>query len=201
MREPDAIRALVEADPVVLLELAAAIAEHGRVPNERVTELANEHVSRLVDADKGRMRAAIEQMLVGTQIDIALEWVHEAGILRVLFPELEATVDLVQEEGRQHKDVWAHTKQVVKQTVRRPLVRWAALLHDIGKVPTRTFTEHGVHFHGHAEVGARMFDKVSQRFTFARDERQAIRFLVKHHLRTNQYGDQWTDSAVRRFHR
>jgi poly(A) polymerase len=97
--------------------------------------------------------------------------------------------------------VWAHTKQVVRQTVRRPLVRWAALLHDIGKVPTRTFTEHGVHFHGHAEVGARMFDKVSQRFAFARDERHTIRFLVKHHLRTNQYGDQWSDSAVRRFHR
>jgi poly(A) polymerase len=80
-------------------------------------------------------------------------------------------------------------------------VRWAALLHDIGKVPTRTFTKEGVHFHGHAEVGARMFDKIHGRFAFARDERQTIRFLVKHHLRTNQYSEQWTDSAVRRFHR
>lgn len=200
-REPDAVRGLVEADPVVLLELAAAVADHGRVPTERVTQLAIEHAPRLVDADKARLRAAIEQLLVGTQVDIALEWLHAAAILPLLFPELDATVDLVQETGRQHKDVWAHTKQVVKQAVRRPLVRWAALLHDIGKVPTRTFTEHGVHFHGHAEVGARMFDKVSQRFAFARDERQTIRFLVKHHLRTNQYGDQWSDSAVRRFHR
>src|SRR5262249_52046929 len=39
------------------------------------------------------------------------------------------------------------------------------------------------------------------RFAFSRDERQTIRFLIKHHLRTNQYSDQWTDSAVRRFHR
>jgi poly(A) polymerase len=122
-------------------------------------------------------------------------------VLSVLFPELAATIDLVQEEGRQHKDVWAHTKQVVRQTVSRPLVRWAALLHDIGKVPTRTFTDDGVHFHGHAEVGARMFDRIHGRFAFARDERQTIRFLVKHHLRTNQYSEQWTDSAVRRFHR
>src|SRR5690606_8379033 len=74
-------------------------------------------------------------------------------------------------------------------------------LHDSGKVPTRTFTPEGVHFHGHAEVGARMFDRVHPRFGFARDERQTIRFLVKHHLRTNQYSEQWTDSAVRRFHR
>jgi poly(A) polymerase len=100
-----------------------------------------------------------------------------------------------------HKDVWKHTKQVVRQAVPRLEVRWAALLHDIGKVPTRTFTNDGVHFHGHAEVGARMFDKVVQRFLFARDDRQTIRFLVKHHLRTNQYSEQWTDSAVRRFHR
>jgi hypothetical protein len=46
-----------------------------------------------------------------------------------------------------------------------------------------------------------MFDKIHARFAFARDERQTIRFLVKHHLRTNQYSEQWTDSAVRRFHR
>jgi len=199
--QSDAVRGLVEADPVVLLELAAAIADTGRLPAERVTELAAEHAPRLVAADKARMRGAIEQMLMGTHVDAALEWLHTSRILGVLFPELEATVDLVQETGRQHKDVWAHTKQVVRQTVRRPLVRWAAFLHDIGKVPTRTFTDAGVHFHGHAEVGARMFDKVSQRFAFARDERHTIRFLVKHHLRTNQYGDQWTDSAVRRFHR
>lgn len=201
-RVADRMRGLVEADPVVLLEIAGAIsADAGRWPAVTVTDLAAEHAPRLLDADKARLRAAMEQTLLGHDVDAALEWLHETRILSLLFPELEATVDLVQETGRQHKDVWAHTKQVVRQTVRRPLVRWAALLHDIGKVPTRTFTADGVHFHGHAEVGARMFDKVHGRFAFARDERQTIRFLVKHHLRTNQYGDQWTDSAVRRFHR
>jgi len=198
----DRLRPLVEADPVVTIEIAAAIASGGgRVPPDGVTELAAEHARRLAEADKGRLRAAVEQMIMGRDVDIALEWLHETGILALLFPELEATVDLVQETGRMHKDVWAHTKQVVRQTVGRPLVRWAALLHDVGKVPTRTFTDEGVHFHGHAEVGARMFDKIHARFAFARDERQTIRFLVKHHLRTNQYSEQWTDSAVRRFHR
>ncbi len=197
----DRIRGLVENDPIVLVEIANAIAHEGRLPPDGVTRVAQDHAVRLADADKGRLRAAVEQTLLGRDIDAALEWMQQGGIVRVLFPELEATVDLVQETGRQHKDVWAHTKQVVKQTVSRPLVRWAALLHDIGKVPTRTFTPDGVHFHGHAEVGARMFDKVHTRFAFARDERQTIRFLVKHHLRTNQYSEQWTDSAVRRFHR
>jgi poly(A) polymerase len=197
----DRLRPLVEADPIVLLEIAGAVSHAGRVPPDAVTPMAAAHAARLVDADKARLRTAVEHMLMGRDVDLALEWLHEARILAILFPELEATVDLVQESGRQHKDVWAHTKQVVKQTVGRPLVRWAALLHDVGKVPTRTFTEDGVHFHGHAEVGARMFDKIHARFAFARDERQTIRFLVKHHLRTNQYSEQWTDSAVRRFHR
>ncbi|HEY5922446.1 MAG TPA: HD domain-containing protein [Kofleriaceae bacterium] len=201
MKAAERIRGLVEADPIVLVEIAGAISNEGRVPPEAITDVAREHAVRLPDTDRKRLRDAMEQALMGREVDLALEWMHQAGILRVLVPELEATVDLVQEAGRQHKDVWAHTKQVVKQTVRRPLVRWAALLHDIGKVPTRTFTTDGVHFHGHAEVGARMFDKVYPRFTFARDERQTIRFLVKHHLRTNQYSEQWTDSAVRRFHR
>jgi len=198
----DRLRPLVEADPVVLIEIAGAISSGGgRVPPDSVTALAAEHSGRLAEADKGRLRAAVEQMIMGRDVDAALEWLHETRILALLFPELEATVDLVQETGRMHKDVWAHTKQVVRQTVGRPLVRWAALLHDVGKVPTRTFTDDGVHFHGHAEVGARMFDRIQARFAFARDERQTIRFLVKHHLRTNQYSDQWTDSAVRRFHR
>jgi len=198
----DRLRPLVEADPVVLLEIAGAISnDGGRTPPDSVTELGVEHASRLNDADKARLRAAVEHVLMGRDVDLALEWLHETRILALLFPELEATVDLVQEEGRQHKDVWAHTKQVVRQTVNRPLVRWAALLHDVGKVPTRTFTDDGVHFHGHAEVGARMFDRIHARFAFARDERQTIRFLVKHHLRTNQYSEQWSDSAVRRFHR
>ena len=201
MSAAERIRSLVEADPVVLVEIAGAIATEGRMPPDAITRVAQDHAVRLADADKQRLRAAVETALMGRDVDAALEWMHQGGLLRVLFPELEATVDLVQETGRQHKDVWAHTKQVVRQTVRRPLVRWAALLHDIGKVPTRTFTEGGVHFHGHAEVGARMFDKVVPRFAFARDERQTIRFLVKHHLRTNQYSEAWTDSAVRRFHR
>ena len=196
------LRPLVEADPIVLIEIAGAISnDGGRVPPDSVTALAVEHSGRLAEADKPRLRAAVEYAIMGRDVDAALEWLHEARILALLFPELEATVDLVQETGRLHKDVWAHTKQVVRQTVGRPLVRWAALLHDVGKVPTRTFTDDGVHFHGHAEVGARMFDKIHARFAFARDERQTIRFLVKHHLRTNQYSDQWSDSAVRRFHR
>jgi poly(A) polymerase len=196
------VQAWTAANPVLLFDVATAIScGDGAWPADAVTRAAQDMADSVRDASPADVRAAIGEMLMGREVDHALEWLRVTGLIAIAFPELEATVHLVQETGRQHKDVWGHTKQVVKQAVRRPLVRWAALLHDIGKVPTRTFTDDGVHFHGHAEVGARMFDKVSQRLPFDRDARRAIRFLIRHHLRSNQYSDQWTDSAVRRFHR
>jgi poly(A) polymerase len=147
------------------------------------------------------VRAELERCLLGGEIDLALEWLREVGAIDLLLPELAATVDLAQEAGRRHKDVWQHTKQVVRQAPARPWVRWAALFHDIGKVPTRTFTSDGVHFHGHAEVGARLFDQIARRLPFPHADRKAVRFLIKHHLRSAQYDAGWTDSAVRRFAR
>ncbi|HVV86450.1 MAG TPA: HD domain-containing protein [Kofleriaceae bacterium] len=195
------IHAWAEANPVLLLDIAGAIGVDGELPPEAVTAAAADTAAAIAGAGPVEVRQALEGALLGRHVDVALEWMRATGMLAILFPELEATVHLVQETGRQHKDVWNHTRQVVKQSVRRPLVRWAALLHDIGKVPTRTFTAEGVHFHGHAEVGARMFDKIAQRLPFDRDQRKTVRFLIKHHLRSSQYSDQWSDSAVRRFHR
>ena len=144
----------------------------------------------------------LTQMLVKRDVHLALQWLHVVGALAIWLPELEATVDFSQEAGRKHKDVWEHTKQVVRQAVPRPAVRWGALLHDIGKVKTRGYLpDGGVHFHGHAEVGARMFEPVARRFGFDREMKHKIRFLILHHLRANQYSDGWTDSAVRRFDR
>jgi poly(A) polymerase len=149
-----------------------------------------------------RLRALLGEALLGRFAGAALEWLHEVGLLARLLPEVEATVGFAQEMGRRHKDVWKHTKQVVEQAPAEPEVRWAALLHDIGKVPTRALAEGGkVTFHGHAEAGARMFDRVARRLSFPKAEKAQIRFLILHHLRANQYDASWTDSAVRRFDR
>ncbi len=196
------VREEVQRDPVALVRIASEISRgRGNDPPSAVTRACREEAELVAQAPPSAVKAELEVCLCERDVDTALEWLHQIGVVRLLLPELEATVDLAQEAGRQHKDVWAHTKQVVKQAVPRPAVRWAALLHDIGKVPTRTFTKDGVHFHGHAEVGARMFDKVLRRIPFERQMAKKVRFLIKHHLRSNQYSEQWTDSAVRRFAR
>lgn len=192
----------IERDPLTILRIATSIAKNrGERPAGDITEACRAQVPRLAEAPDKELVAEIQNCLVERDVDHALQWLFDIGVVKLILPEVGATFDLAQEAGRRHKDVWEHTKLVVRQAVRRPAVRWAALLHDIGKVPTRTFTRNGVHFHGHAEVGARMFDKLARRLPFERSMRRKIRFLIKYHLRSAQYDPSWTDSAVRRFHR
>jgi poly(A) polymerase len=188
--------------PSDIVACAAAVARDGRLPSPVVTSAARAEVGALDRAAPATLREELTRALVGRNVHVALQWLHDVGAMAKLLPEIEATVDFSQESGRKHKDVWEHTKQVVRQAIPDPAVRWAALLHDIGKVPTRTFTpDGGVHFHGHAEVGARMFDPIARRLAFDRAAKQKVRFLILHHLRANQYAPSWTDSAVRRFDR
>ncbi|MBV9949745.1 MAG: HD domain-containing protein [Myxococcales bacterium] len=154
--------------------------------------------------DPRHVRARLDRTLMGEDPEGGLDALLESGALSALFPEVHAMVGFGDGEWR-HKDVWKHTKQVVRQSVPRLEVRWAALFHDIGKVKTRSITPDGkVHFLGHAEVGARLFDKLDRRLGMFSPEptlRETVRFLVLHHLRANQYSPDWTDSAVRRFAR
>lgn len=143
---------------------------------------------------------AMERLLTAPHPDLGLEVLVRDGVMEPLLPEVFAMVGFG--EGIRHKDVWAHTKQVVRQTPPRLIVRWAALLHDIGKVPTRRFEQGGqVTFIGHPEVGARLFDRITRYLPFPDDITEHIRFLIAAHLRAAGYEESWTDSAVRRFAR
>lgn len=148
------------------------------------------------------VRKLLDRIMMSHDAEAGLDALLASGALAAMLPEVEAMVGFGDGEWR-HKDVWKHTKQVVRQAVPRLEVRWAALLHDIGKTRTRTISPSGeVHFFGHAEVGARMFDKIDRRLPlFSKEEslKRSIRFLILHHLRASQYDASWTDSAVRRF--
>jgi poly(A) polymerase len=186
--------------PESLLEVARLVATEGKVPDPAITEAARVAAPALETVPPDRLRAGVESVIMSRGLDVGLQWMHDSGMLAAVLPELEATVDFSQEAGRRHKDVWEHTKLVVRQSVPTPAVRWAALLHDIGKVPTRVLLPDGrVTFHRHAEIGARMFDPIAKRFAFDRPLRQKIRFLILNHLRANAYEKSWTDAAVRRF--
>ncbi len=200
----DATVSAAEVDRAMdALEAAAASAERG-LPlggDERVVSSAFLAAARLAGP---KVRAKLDRVMMGEDPELGLDRLLSSGALEPLFPEVFAMVGFGDGEWR-HKDVWKHTKQVVRQSVPRIEVRWASLFHDIGKVKTRSISPEGkVHFLGHAEVGTRMFDKLDRRLPLFAAEpalKSTVRFLILHHLRANQYEPSWTDSAVRRFAR
>jgi poly(A) polymerase len=181
------------------LERAVDYAERG-VSAIPVVLVTRDDLTTLSSDD---MRPLLDRVIMGKHADDGLDSLLATGVLDNLLPEVQAMVGFGDGEWR-HKDVWKHTKQVVCQSVPRLEVRWAALFHDVGKVKTRSIDPSGeVHFFGHAEVGARMFDKLQKRRRLFDEEALSgtIRFLVLHHLRASQYDGKWTDSAIRRFAR
>jgi poly(A) polymerase len=196
-RSPDPQRA------IDALDRALAFAETG-TPDRPIELVQEEDFRAASESYLIEVRTRLDRVLLAPDPEAGLDALLTAGALDVLLPEVKAMVGFGDGEWR-HKDVWKHTKQVVRQAVPRLEVRWASLFHDIGKVKTRSISPEGkVHFLGHAEVGARMFDKSERRlalFTPEQALRDTVRWLVLHHLRANQYDPEWTDSAVRRFAR
>jgi poly(A) polymerase len=183
---------------------AAALAAEGRAEGSAVVTVAIDDFRAAVKLDVRAVRDRLDRVVMGDDPERGLDELLTVGALAALFPEVHAMVGFGDGEWR-HKDVWKHTKQVVRQAVPRLELRWAALFHDIGKIKTRSITADGkVHFLGHAEVGTRMFDKLDRRLGLFAPEpalKETVHFLVLHHLRANQYSPDWTDSAVRRFAR
>ena len=110
------------------------------------------------------------------------------------------------DEHAQHKDVYAHSLTVLRQAMEQEedgpdlILRWAALLHDIGKPDTRDTTDGKVSFHHHEVVGAKLTRKRLRKLKFPKATTEGIGQLVYLHMRFHGFGDgQWTDSAVRRY--
>jgi tRNA nucleotidyltransferase (CCA-adding enzyme) len=128
----------------------------------------------------------------------AFEVMRKTGILAVTCPELLEGVGM--EQNRYHAfDVWKHGMECLDACDADPILRIAALLHDVGKPRTRARNEKtgDYTFYEHERVGAEIAEPISARLRFSNDERARIVHLVRHHL--FHYSDEWTDAAVRRW--
>lgn len=193
---------ILAEDPLRLLRAARFIARFGLTPHAELRAASAALAGEILTVSRERWLLEMNKLLVGPWAGEALEDLRETGLLAHLLPEVTAMAGLDQDAARRHKDLWGHTRQVVSQAAPRLPVRWAALLHDVGKVHTRTVDARGqVHFFGHETAGAEMVDVIARRFRFHRALRERVRFLVLHHQRPNLYAPDWTDAAIRRFAR
>ena len=208
LRTPLAPEISFSDDPLRMLRAARFIAGYGLVPDPALVRAVEAHRDRLEIVSAERIRDELNKLLVVDDPAPGLWFLHETGLFDEFLPEITA-MRLEQDPIHHHKDVLAHTIAVVGNVRARKddgspnlLTRLAALLHDVGKPKTRSIGAHGVSFHHHEVVGARMARERLQALRYPDDDVRAVTRLVELHLRFHGYeeGDGgWTDSAVRRY--
>jgi tRNA nucleotidyltransferase (CCA-adding enzyme) len=149
-----------------------------------VTEAAVKELAPLLSLTSGeRIRMELLKILVTPNVVLAFQKLHELGLLQVFLPELSATVGVTQNDYHIY-DVFNHTLKVVENCEPDPLLRMAALLHDIAKPQARTVAENGiVHFYGHDDLGKDVATEILYRLKFSSIAMGLIIKLIHQHMR------------------
>jgi poly(A) polymerase len=197
-------------DPLRMLRAARFVSQLGFTVAARVRAAIEEMAPQLARISAERVAAELDKLLLGHDPVAGIDLMVQTGMGEVVLPEVGG-MQMAIDEHHQHKDVYQHSLTVLRQAIalEDPLpeggpdlaLRWAALLHDIGKPATRRHEEDGgVSFHHHEVVGAKMVRKRMRALKYSKQMIDDVSQLVYLHLRFHGYGDgKWTDSAVRRY--
>jgi poly(A) polymerase len=193
-------------DPLRMLRAARFVSQLGFTVAPRVREAMERMAQELGRITAERVAAELDKLVLGADPVAGIDLMVQTGLGEVVLPEIGA-MQMAIDEHHQHKDVYQHSLTVLSQAIDLEdgvpdlVLRWAALLHDIGKPGTRRHeADGGVSFHHHEVVGAKMARKRMRALKYSKQMVDDISQLVYLHLRFHGYGDgKWTDSAVRRY--
>ena len=193
-------------DPLRMLRAARFVSQLQFAVADRVQQAIVAMASQLSRITVERVAVELDKMLLGADPVAGIDLMVQTGLGDVVLPEVGA-MRMAIDEHHQHKDVYQHSLTVLRQAMALEdngpdlVLRWAALLHDIGKPATRRHeADGGVSFHHHEVVGAKMVRKRMRALKYSKQMTDDVSQLVYLHLRFHGYGEgRWTDSAVRRY--
>ncbi len=212
LRTPVTAEQSFDDDPLRIMRAARFVAQLGIDVDVDVMDAMAAMAHRLEIVSAERIRAEFERLMTSAYPRRGIELMVHTGVASIVVPEVSALVD-TKDEHKRHKDVYEHTLTVLDQAIDLEtgpdgavpgpdfVLRFAALMHDVGKPATRRFEKDGtVSFHHHEIVGAKMTRKRMKALRFDKVTTERVSKLVSLHLRFHGYGEaSWSDSAVRRY--
>lgn len=196
-----------EDDPLRMLRAIRFASQLEFTIEESTLEAINKMKHRISVVSQERITDEFLKIINCPTPSIGFKILHQTGLLSLIFPELDATagVEFVEEQGfvYNHKDVFYHSLKVLDKVAKlskNTWLRFAALIHDIGKPKTKRFIPGiGWTFHGHEEIGSRMIQSIFRKLRLPLEHLEYVEKIVRLHQRPMALVDDGvTDSAIRR---
>ena len=191
-------------DPLRILRAVRFASQLHFIIDAQTLQAIADNKTRLKIVSQERISDELNKIMLSSKPSIGWGLLYTTGLLEIIFPQMVDLAGAEYIDGHGHKDNFYHTLQVLDNISRHTndlWLRWAALLHDIGKPATKKFEDgHGWTFHGHEVVGARMVPKIFNKLKLPLNEKMRfVQKLVELHLRPiSLTQENITDSAIRR---
>ena len=212
IRTPGAPDISFSDDPLRMMRAARFTSQLQIEVSDEVRQAMSEMTERIEIISAERVRDELVKLINGADPRSGIDLLVATGLADKVLPEVSA-LRLEIDEHHRHKDVYQHSLTVLQQAIELEtgadgpvpgpdfVLRFAALMHDIGKPATRKFEPSGaVSFRHHDVVGSKQVKARMRALRFDKDTIKAVARLVELHMRFYGYGDAgWTDSAVRRY--
>lgn len=189
-------------DPLRILRVIRFASRFQWEIEKRTFEGMITNVDKLSIISKERVRDELNKMLLCKKPSVALEYIKQVGAMRYVVPELVETYEMSQNVYHDFNTVWKHTLMTVDNSKPYIEVRVAALLHDIGKIKTRTVDDNGkVHFYDHEAVSSMMCADIMRKLKYSNDFIKVVSIMIKSHMLVKNWEDDLSHMKEKKLHK